>query len=86
MDDILAVKQYIISEFIPDIQVDQLDADYDLISSGVIDSLSLLRVITWIGAYFDIPIDEIEIAEENFASVSAICGVIDSGKQLRILA
>jgi hypothetical protein len=84
MDDILAVKQYIISEFIPDIQVDQLDADYDLISSGVIDSLSLLRVITWLGAYFDIPVDEIEIAEENFASVSAICGVIDRGKQLRI--
>ncbi len=86
MDDILVVKQYIISEFIPDIQIDQLDADYDLISSGVIDSLSLLRVITWLGVHFGIPVDEIEIVEENFASVSAICEVIDRGKQLRIPA
>jgi acyl carrier protein len=86
MDNVLAVKQYIISEFIPDIQVDQLDADYDLIASGVIDSLSLLRIVTWLAADFGIPVDEIEIAEENFTSVSAICELIDRGKQSQIPA
>lgn len=77
------IKQYIVSEFIPDIGADELDDDYDLIASGVIDSLSLLRVITWLGTHFDIPVDEIELSEQNFASVSAIGEVVYRGKQTR---
>jgi D-alanine--poly(phosphoribitol) ligase subunit 2 len=86
MDHVLAVKQYVISEFMPDVQMDQLDNDYDLIASGVIDSLSLLRVITWMEAYFDIPVDEIEISEKNFTSVSAICELVDQGTRIRVPA
>jgi acyl carrier protein len=66
------IKQFIITEFLPDVRPDELRPDYDLIASGVIDSLSLLRVITWLGSHFGIPIDDIEIAEEYFASVAAI--------------
>jgi acyl carrier protein len=77
MDHVHAVKKFIVTEFIPDIQVDQLDNDYDLIAGGVIDSISLLRVITWLGSQFDIPIDEVEIAEKNFVSVTAICEFVD---------
>jgi acyl carrier protein len=77
MDEVQAVKEYIIAEFIPDLQVAQLDDDYDLIAGGVIDSINLLRVITWLGSRFDIPIDEVEISEKNFASVTAICEFVD---------
>ena len=77
MDHMHAIKEFIITEFIPDIQVAQLDNDYDLIAGGVIDSINLLRVITWLENRFDIPIDEVEIAEKNFASVAAICEFVD---------
>jgi acyl carrier protein len=77
MDQAHAIKEFIIAEFIPDIQVAQLDNDYDLIAGGVIDSINLLRVITWLGNRFDIPLDEVEIAEKNFASVTAICEFVD---------
>jgi acyl carrier protein len=77
MDDRHVIKEFIIAEFIPDIQVAQLDDDYDLIEAGVIDSINLLRVITWLGNRFDIPIDEVEIAEKNFSSVTAICEFVD---------
>lgn len=73
MNNTQAIKEFIIAEFIPDIQVAQLNNDYDLIAGGVIDSINLLRVITWLENRFDIPIDEVEIAEKNFASVTAIC-------------
>ncbi|MEV6694582.1 acyl carrier protein [Micromonospora sp. NPDC051196] len=73
MDHKQAIKEYIVTEFIPDIQVSELDDDYDLIAGGVIDSISLLRVITWLENRFDIPVDEVEIAEKNFTSVTAIC-------------
>lgn len=77
MDHVHEIKEFIVTEFIPDIQVEQLDDNYDLIASGVIDSISLLRVISWLGSQFDIPIDEVEIAEKNFVSVAAICEFVD---------
>ena len=86
MDYVLEVKQFVIAEFMPDVQADQLDDDYDLLASGVIDSLSLLRVIVWLESNFDIPVDEIEIAEKSFRSVSAICELIDRGTRSRVPA
>jgi acyl carrier protein len=83
MDHALAIKEFIIAEFIPDIQVTQLDDDYDLIAGGVIDSINLLRVITWLENRFDIPLDEVEIAEKNFASVTAICEFVDRAAPAR---
>jgi acyl carrier protein len=81
MDHEHLIKQFIVTEFIPDVPVDELDSDYELIANGVIDSLSLLRVINWLGTQFDIPIDEIEIAESNFATVSAICQFVEGARQ-----
>ena len=72
MDYTGRIKEFIITEFIPDIVAGQLAADYDLIASGVIDSLSLLRVIAWLATEFGIPVDEIDISEQNFVSVTAI--------------
>lgn len=77
MDHTHTIKEFIVAEFIPDIQVDELNDDYDLIASGVIDSISLLRVITWLGSQFDIPIDDIEISEKNFVSVATIREFVD---------
>jgi acyl carrier protein len=81
MDDRYAIKEFIITYFIPDIQMAQLDDDYDLIAGGVIDSINLLRVITWLGSRFDLPIDEVEIAEKNFTSVTAICEFVDAARR-----
>lgn len=82
MDHKQVIKEYIVSEFIPDIQAAQLDDDYDLIAAGVIDSISLLRVITWLENRFDIPVDDVELAEKNFASVAAICEFVDRAARL----
>lgn len=75
------IKEYIVAEFLPDVPVADLADDYDLVSSGVIDSLALLRVITWLGTEFDIDLDDVEIAEENFASVNAIRAFVEQAKQ-----
>ncbi len=51
--------------------------DYDLIANGVVDSLGLLRLIGWLETRFEIPIDDIEIAEKDFVTVDAICEFIE---------
>lgn len=71
-DHTSTIKEFIVKEFMPDVPVEQLEVDYDLIAGGVIDSLGLLRVIVWLEDMFQIPLDDAEIVPENFRSVAAI--------------
>lgn len=72
-----AIKEYIVSEFLPDVAASDLADDYDLIASGVVDSLGLLRLVSWLETTFALPVDEFEISEQDFVTVTAICQFID---------
>lgn len=71
------VRQFIIDEFLPDVRADELDSGFDLIESGIIDSLGLLKVIAWLESSFQIAIDVVDMVPENFASVDAISAFLD---------
>jgi acyl carrier protein len=71
------IKEFIVKEFLPDVPVEQLEADYDLLAGGVIDSLGLLRAIVWLEDTFQIPLYHVEIAPESFRSVAAISAFIE---------
>ena len=72
MDRRDAIKRFIVAEFAPDISTADLADDYDLIDGGVVDSLGLLKVIGWLESEFGVPIDDVELAPENFRSVTEI--------------
>jgi acyl carrier protein len=72
IDHTPAIKQFIVEEFMPDVPVEQLDSDYDLLDGAVIDSLGLLQVIAWIEDTFDLALDDAEIGPDNFRSVEAM--------------
>jgi acyl carrier protein len=71
------IKGFIVAEFRPGVTSDQLADDYDLVANGVIDSLGLLRVVSWLEGRFDIPMDEVDISEPDFVSVAAICAFVE---------
>ncbi|ERB65626.1 acyl carrier protein [Vibrio coralliilyticus OCN008] len=66
------IKNYICGELAPDIAADTLPEDCDLIMTGVIDSLSLVRLVAWLEEEFEIPTGDIEIAPEDFSSIERI--------------
>ncbi|MET9295706.1 acyl carrier protein [Streptomyces sp. NPDC003077] len=72
-----AVKEFIISEYAPEASPDELDATYDLLDTGLVNSLGLLRLIGWVGKTFDIPVDDIEISPDDFRTVAAICAFVE---------
>ena len=76
------IKSFIVSEFVPDATIDQLDADYDLLDTGVVDSLGLLRLIGWVSEQFDLPIDEMDLSPDNFRSVNAIRDFVDAARSV----
>ena len=73
MDETTAkIKQFIVDEFMPDVSVDELDSDFDLLTGGVVDSLGLLQVVAWLETEFDVGVDDSELGPESFRTVDAI--------------
>jgi len=70
------IRSFIVSEFLPDTDPAELADDYDLHDGGVIDSLSLLSVVTWIERRFAIDMDRIELKPEHFRSIDSIAAFV----------
>ena len=76
----LKIKQFIVDEFMPDVSVDELDSDFDLLTGGVVDSLGLLQVVAWLETEFDVSVDESQLGPESFRTVDAIKEYVDQAK------
>jgi len=72
MNHIQTITEFLVDEFLPDIEAGSLTADYDLLAGGVIDSLGLLKVIAWLEDRFGVVVDDLEIAPDNFRTVAAM--------------
>ncbi|WNV86214.1 acyl carrier protein [Umezawaea sp. Da 62-37] len=72
MDHTAVITRYIVDEFLPDVGVGDLTADYDLFAGGVIDSLALLKVIDWLGTRFRLSLDDVELSPDNFRTIDDI--------------
>ncbi len=72
-----AVRQFIVDEFAPDIDANELNPDYDLLESGIVDSLGLLPVLAWAEDSFGVAIDVGEVEEDDFRTIRAVCTLIE---------
>lgn len=55
-----------------------LESDEDLLSTGLVDSMGIVRYIAWISDEFDIEIPTEDMVIDNFISLSAISRYITS--------
>jgi len=67
------IIDYISQELVPDPAVLPLASETSLLDSGVLDSLSLLRLVVFLEERFAVSIGDADLVPENFASVAAIC-------------
>jgi acyl carrier protein len=70
------IKDYISRELAPDPALLPLSNDTALLDSGILDSLSLLRLVVFLEERFDITMGDADLLPENFASVNAICACL----------
>jgi acyl carrier protein len=78
MSNIDTITAFIVEEFLPGSDPSELPADYDLVATGVVDSLGLLKVIAWLEDRFALAIDDLELDPESFRSVAAIDAFVAS--------
>jgi acyl carrier protein len=70
------INDYISRELVPDPALLPLANDTLLLESGVIDSLSLLRIVVFLEERFGITMGDADLLPENFVSVNAICAYL----------
>lgn len=70
------INDYISRELVPDPALLPLANDTSLLDSGILDSLSLLRLVVFLEERFEITMGDADLLPENFASVNAICAYL----------
>ena len=72
------INDYISQELVPDAALLPLANDTSLLDSGILDSLSLLRLVVFLEERFGITMGDADLLPENFASLNAICAYLRS--------
>lgn len=70
------INDYISREIVQDQAVLPLSNDTSLLKGGILDSLSLLRLVVFVQERFQLTVDETDLLPENFDSVDAICAYL----------
>ena len=66
-----AIERFIVDEIMMGDRDTTIDRDASLISSGIVDSLALLRLINFIEEHFGITIEDDEVVPDNFETVAS---------------
>lgn len=72
------VADYILQKFMPDRKPDELTDSTPLISGGIIDSLGVLNLVTFLEERFNIHLEAYEISVANLNTLADIVRLVHS--------
>lgn len=73
-----SIKQFILDQFLPGEDPDELGMDTELITSGIIDSIATLKLVSHLESEYDITIEAHEADAENLNTLSDIAALVSS--------
>ena len=78
METVRVVKEFIVSSFenVPS----DISEEEQLIDSGIIDSMGILKVLGFIEKQFGVKVPERDVTPDNFDSITTIASYIDRRK------
>jgi acyl carrier protein len=80
MDTETAIERFIVDEIMLGDSSTKIDPNESLISTGVLDSLALLRLIAFIEEQFGVIVGDAEVIPENFETINEIKEFIEQKK------
>lgn len=80
MDVETAIERFIVDEIMLGDSNTKIDPNESLISSGVLDSLALLRLIAFLEEQMGVTVDDFEVIPENFELINEIKSFIEKKK------
>lgn len=70
------LREYITKEIAAGRELPALRDDMDLMSTGVLDSLSLMRLVTHVETEYKVSVNLEEVVPENFHSIDSIASFL----------
>ena len=75
------IERFLVDEVLLGDQQTKIDPDQMLIDAGILDSLTLLRLFTFVEDNFGVMIDDSEVVPDNFQSISMTRAFIEKKLQ-----
>ena len=72
------LKAYIVKEFMFDQNADAVTSDYDLLNNGVVDSMGILDIVSFMEEKFGVKVGDDEITPDNFRSLDALTKLVET--------
>jgi acyl carrier protein len=72
-----AVRDYLLTEVLYDQDLKDLPADENLIEKGLLDSLAILKMVTFCEEQFGVTIPDAEVLPDNMESVRTIAALVE---------
>jgi acyl carrier protein len=72
-----AIHDYLLAEVLYDKNLPTLAVDANLIEQGLLDSLAILRVVSFCEEQFGVTIPDTEVLPDNMESVGAIAKLVE---------
>ena len=79
MDTKAALTNYIKQEIMRNPK-SNLSEDEDLLGAGILDSLAILQLVAYIEDAFGIKVPDEEVVFDNFQSINALAGFLETQK------
>ena len=73
-----AVKNYILEEYLPGEDSDALTDDTELVTHGILDSLSTLQLVTYLEKKYSVKVNAHEVNTDNLNTIPDIVKLISS--------
>jgi len=78
---VIAVKQFILSEFLPGEKEESLTGSVPLISGGILDSIATIKLVMFLEDQFGIVLQAHEVDKQYLDTLDDIAKLIDSKKR-----
>ena len=75
------VKKFILDQFLPGEDPDELSGDTPLMTTGILDSLATLKLVTFLEEKFDIAVEAHEADAENLNTIDLITDIVARKKR-----
>ena len=72
-----AIREYIIQEMLKGKSISKLWDDDQLVESGIIDSLGIMSLLSFVEETFAIQIQGEDLIPDNFESINSIAALVD---------
>jgi len=70
------IEKFVVNDLLLGAHQGEINSETSLISSGIIDSLSLIRLINFVEERFNIIINDDEVVPDNFETIKALITLI----------